>query len=100
MPAGPRSWRSRWAEEYGAPEENPEFWNGVSSNSYLADISGPVQLHHGNVDEEVPWEFSQTLFDQLTAAGKDIQVVAVATFQDALDFLGSLELVAGGVASS
>ena len=38
--------------------------------------------------------------EALTAAGKDIQVVAVATFQDALDFLGSLDLVAGSVASS
>ena len=38
--------------------------------------------------------------DALTAAGKDIQVVAVANLQDALDFLDSLELVSGVVASS
>jgi len=38
--------------------------------------------------------------EALTAAGKDIQVVAVGTLQDALDFLASLELAAGTVASS
>ncbi len=37
--------------------------------------------------------------EALTAAGKDIQVVAVATLQDALDFLASLEPVSGTVAS-
>jgi dipeptidyl aminopeptidase/acylaminoacyl peptidase len=72
-PIPARSWRGAWVELYGTPEENPEFWNGISANSYLADISGPVQLHHGNVDEEVPWEFSQTLFDQLSALGKDVE---------------------------
>lgn len=38
--------------------------------------------------------------EALTAAGKDIQVVAVATLQDALDFLDSLEPAPGSVASS
>jgi PDZ domain-containing protein len=37
--------------------------------------------------------------EALTAAGKDITVVAVATLQDALDFLDGLELVPGSVAS-
>lgn len=37
--------------------------------------------------------------DALTAAGDDIEVVAVATLQDALDFLGSLEPVASAVAA-
>jgi PDZ domain-containing protein len=37
--------------------------------------------------------------DALTAAGDDIEIVAVTTLQDALDFLGSLEPVAGGIAA-
>jgi PDZ domain-containing protein len=37
--------------------------------------------------------------DALTAAGDGIEIVAVATLQDALDFLGSLEPVAGGIAA-
>jgi len=70
VPSGGRSWRSGWLTQYGTPEENPEFWNSVSSNSYLADLSGPVQLHHGTQDESVPLEFSEILYDQIQQAGK------------------------------
>jgi dipeptidyl aminopeptidase/acylaminoacyl peptidase len=72
-PFGTRGWRSSWSELYGSPEENPDFWNGISANSYLSEISGPVQLHHGDADADVPLAFSQTLFDQLTQAGKPVE---------------------------
>jgi len=69
-PPGARRWRNDWIEQFGTPEENPNFWSSISANSYLADISGPIQLHHGTADEEVPLEFSQTLYEQLQEAGK------------------------------
>lgn len=65
-----RGWRAEWTGRYGTPEENPEFWQGISANSYLADLSGPVQLHHGTADESVPLEFSETLYQQILQAGK------------------------------
>jgi dipeptidyl aminopeptidase/acylaminoacyl peptidase len=68
-----RSWRASWVDLYGLPEDNPDFWEGVSANSYLSDISGPLQLHHGDADEEVPLIFSETLYDQLIAAGKTVE---------------------------
>ncbi len=71
---GGRGWRSAWLALYGSPEENPEFWNAVSSNSYLADLSGPIQLHHGTADESVPLAASQTLYDQMTAVGKPVEL--------------------------
>ena len=40
----------------------------MSANSYLADLSGPLQLHHGTGDETVPLEFSEILFQQLEEA--------------------------------
>ncbi|KXK16233.1 MAG: Prolyl tripeptidyl peptidase precursor [Chloroflexi bacterium OLB14] len=51
-------WRSTWLEQYGTPEQNPAFWDSISATSYLADLSGPLQLHHGTNDEDVPYEFS------------------------------------------
>lgn len=72
-PASGRRWRDQWVEEYGLPEQNPEFWNAISANSYLADLSGPLQLHHGTKDESVPIEFSQTLVEQVRLAGKYIE---------------------------
>jgi len=68
-----RSWRFSLIGEYGSPEENPDFWNSISANSYLKDISGPLQLHHSTTDEEVPVEFSETLFYQMLNANKYVE---------------------------
>jgi dipeptidyl aminopeptidase/acylaminoacyl peptidase len=67
--ASVRSWRSGLMLVYGSPEENPLFWNSISANSYLQDLSGPVQLHHGTADTSVPVEFSEILYDQILEAG-------------------------------
>ena len=34
-PSFARRWRQAWVEEFGSPEENPEFWRSVSSNSAI-----------------------------------------------------------------
>jgi uncharacterized protein len=68
-PPGVRRWRD-WVEQYGEPHPASEFWRAVSSNSYLSDISGPVQLHHGSADESVPLIFSELLAAELQSAGK------------------------------
>ena len=70
VPAGPRSWRGRWAEEFGSPEENPDFWNAISATTFLPEISGPLQLHHGTADTSVPPVLSQLLYEQMLAVGK------------------------------
>jgi dipeptidyl aminopeptidase/acylaminoacyl peptidase len=64
------SWRDQWVKLYGTPEENPAFWNALSANSYLEDLSGPLQIHHDTGDSEVPAKFSQNLYQELLAAGK------------------------------
>jgi dipeptidyl aminopeptidase/acylaminoacyl peptidase len=71
---GTRGWRSGWAGIYGTPDENPDFWNAISANSYLEDISGPIQLHHGTADTSVPLEFSEILYQQLQEAGKEVEL--------------------------
>ena len=69
-----RSWRRGWVDSYGSPEENPEFWNSVSANSYLKDLAGPIQLHHGTADKDVPLEFSETLWQQIIAANGYVEL--------------------------
>jgi len=66
-------WRTSWQEQYGAPEENPDFWMGISANNYLADLSGPLQLHHGTSDTEVPFAFSQSLSEQSMQSGEIVE---------------------------
>jgi dipeptidyl aminopeptidase/acylaminoacyl peptidase len=64
------SWRSGWIDIYGSPEDNPVFWDSISATSYLADLSGPLELHHGTKDEDVPLEFSIRLAEQTRNMGK------------------------------
>ncbi len=74
IPGAMRGWRQALLEEFGEPEKNPEFWNSISANSYLKDISGPLQLHHGTADTSVPVEFSEILEKQMKKAGKPVEL--------------------------
>lgn len=73
-PSSSRRWRSSWVSQFGSPEANPDFWDTVSANTYLEEISGPVQLHHGTADESVPLLFSETLNQQLQELGKPVEL--------------------------
>ncbi len=61
-------------QQYGSPAENPEFWASLAATSYLAELSGPLQLHHGTADSEVPLSFSQALYDEILKAGKTAEL--------------------------
>lgn len=67
-------WRAGWIDIYGTPEQNPAFWDSVSANSYLSDLSGPLQLHHGTADADVPVDFSIRLAEQARAAGQTAEL--------------------------
>ncbi len=69
FPRGPND----LVQQYGTPQENPEFWASLSPTSYLADLAGPLQLHHGTADEEVPLSFSQSLYDEIQKVGKPVE---------------------------
>jgi uncharacterized protein len=71
---GAFNWRTRWLDQYGPPEQNPAFWDSVSANAFLGDLSGPLQLHHDTADSEVPYAFSQTLVQEAQAAGKSAEL--------------------------
>jgi len=68
------SWRQTLSAQFGEPSQNPTFWNSLSANSFLKDISGPIQLHHGTSDTSVPVGFSQTLEKQMQEAGKTVEL--------------------------
>lgn len=68
------SWRQSLIDQYGDVQTNPDFWNSISTNSFLSDISGPIQLHHGTADTSVPIEFSEKLYDQLKTVGKEAEL--------------------------
>lgn len=67
-------WRNSLVSAYGSPESNPEFWQTLSANYYLSDLSGPIELHHAAGDASVPIEFSEILYEQGQAAGMPISL--------------------------
>jgi dienelactone hydrolase len=69
LPESAQRWGAEVLAEYGTPKENPRFWNAISSNTYVSDLSGPIQLHHGGGDLVVPPAFSNFLRDDIRAAG-------------------------------
>jgi uncharacterized protein len=62
-------WRQSLIETYGSVTENPLFWASISANSFLPDLSGPIQLHHGTADASVPLAASELLQAQMETAG-------------------------------
>ncbi|MEM7535970.1 MAG: alpha/beta fold hydrolase [Chloroflexota bacterium] len=71
-------WRDASFAEFGTPQENPAFWDGISANSYLSELSGPIELHHGTNDYSVPVEFSQDLEAQIQAVNGDVSAYIYA----------------------
>ncbi len=74
VPSDQKSWRVTFPKQFGNPSENPAFWNSISANSYLKDITGPIQLDYGGADETVPPEFSKILYQELQDGGKTAEI--------------------------
>jgi uncharacterized protein len=70
IPAAPGSWIYSLEQSYGSVETNPVFWKSISANGYLRDLNGPIQIHHGTADADVPWQFSEMLYDEMLEAGQ------------------------------
>ena len=45
--------------KYGLPEENPEFWTGISPIYLLHTIQDPVLIHHGTADRTCPISWTE-----------------------------------------
>lgn len=73
IPQRSRRWREVLVEDYGTPAENPAFWASISANSFLTDLSGPIQLHHGTNDADVPLLFSELLYEETLTAGQSAE---------------------------
>lgn len=61
-------------EVYGPPAADSEFWASLSANSYLDELSGPLQLHHGSSDATVPVFMSYQVAEQARAAGQTAEL--------------------------
>jgi dipeptidyl aminopeptidase/acylaminoacyl peptidase len=67
------SWVYSLEQAYGSVEQNPDFWNSISANAYVGELRRPIQLHHGTSDHDVPWEFSQMLYEEMQQANQTVE---------------------------
>jgi len=58
---------------FGTPEKNPDFWNSVDPSFFVGDITAPVQISVGLMDNQVPPDFSKSLYDKLKTAKKVVE---------------------------
>lgn len=73
-----RRFTRQLVETYGLPDENPSFWDSISPIRYVADLSGPIQLHHAVGDSVVPVYFSEQLYAAGQSAGVLIELYTYA----------------------
>jgi dipeptidyl aminopeptidase/acylaminoacyl peptidase len=58
-------WVEEFTSTYGTSEQNPAFWATISPNTYLSDLSGPIQIHHGTDDWMVPLAWSEEFIQEM-----------------------------------
>jgi len=65
--------RLKLVAAFGDPKQNAAFWNTLDPNSFLRDITTPVQIDVGGDDEEVPAVWSEHLYQNLKKNGKVVE---------------------------
>ncbi|GAB4473613.1 MAG: hypothetical protein Kow00124_12800 [Anaerolineae bacterium] len=61
---------------YGTPDEHPEAFTEMSPASYFDRVRMPVLIHHGMLDDIVPYAWSVDLERSLHEAGADVTFYA------------------------
>ncbi len=56
------------------PEEDPEFWEGVSTRPFFDRITAPVLIVHGRTDDVCPPAWAEETYDAMRRAGVDVEL--------------------------
>lgn len=62
----------RILRRYGEPEANPGFWQGISARTHFDDITEPVLIHHGTLDDSCPIRWSRQTARLMREKGVDV----------------------------
>jgi dienelactone hydrolase len=63
------------SDTYGLPEDNPEFWANISAINFFDQVSEPVLIHHGTLDDSCNIDWSRRAAKELKAQGKDVTLL-------------------------
>jgi dipeptidyl aminopeptidase/acylaminoacyl peptidase len=59
-------------EFVGLPEDNPEFWKGVSPENYWDRATAPIMIHHGVEDKSCSISWARSAVKGLKSAQKEV----------------------------
>lgn len=57
---------------YGLPRDSPKFWDGISARTYFDQITEPVLIHHGTLDDTCPLRWSRETARLMERDGVDV----------------------------
>ncbi len=52
--SGPSPYWGYVEQRWGSPQQNPEFWEGISADQHFDRVTEPVLMHHGTLDDTCP----------------------------------------------
>ena len=62
-------------KRFGLPENNPEFWQGISAINYFDKATDPLLILHGTADETCDIKWSEATTKALQDAGKSVEFI-------------------------
>ena len=62
-------------KRFGLPEDNPEFWQGISAINYFDKATEPLLILHGTADETCDIKWSEAAARALQDAGKSVEFI-------------------------
>jgi dipeptidyl aminopeptidase/acylaminoacyl peptidase len=62
-------------KRFGLPDENPEFWKGVSAINYFDKATEPLLILHGTADDTCDIAWSEATAKALQDAGKEVEFI-------------------------
>jgi dipeptidyl aminopeptidase/acylaminoacyl peptidase len=65
-----------WTEEWGRPDERPEFYREWSPDTYVDAITTPLLIIHGNDDYRCPVSESVRLWTELVERGREAKFLS------------------------
>lgn len=62
----------RIIRRHGDPAREPAFWEGISARTHFDDITEPVLIHHGTLDDTCPIRWSRETARLMRRTGVDV----------------------------
>ena len=70
--SGPSPYWDYVEDRWGAPDDNPGFWDAISADNHYARVTEPVLMHHGTADSTCPPRWARHTARAMERAGVDV----------------------------